>query len=288
MASAPPRITASSFVLDLLSTLRRGAMPVRALVEAAALFEIAEGSVRVALTRLLGEGLVERDERGLYRLGAAAEPVRSRVATWRDLGSQLREWSGAWIGVFDARAPTRLEQRRSRRALDLLGFRALARGLEVRPDNLAGGIDRVRDELAALGLAPGAVVCELRGLDAVTDARARSLWEADALVARYRKHCREIAASTRRLGTAAGERAMVESFRVGGAALRTLAKDPLLPEPIVPAAERDALVAAMREYDALGRASWTAFLARHGVAHRGAPIDTRALVPRALVRGGLA
>lgn len=275
--------SARSFVLDLLSTLRRGAMPVRALVESAALFEIADGSVRVALTRLLAEGLVERDERGSYRLGAQAEPVRSHVATWRDLASQMRAWSGAWIGVFGATAGARAEQRQSRRALDLLGFRALARNLEVRPDNLAGGIDRVRDELAALGLAPGAVVCELRELDAVTDARARSLWDRDALVAQYRKHCRAIEASTRRLESRSDERAMVESFRVGGAALRTLAKDPLLPEPIVAAAERDALVAAMRDYDALGRSSWSAFLARHGVAHRGAPIDSRALV-----RGGLA
>ena len=68
---------------------------------------------------------------------------------------------------------------------------------------------------------------------------------------------------------------MVESFRVGGAALRALATDPLLPEPIVPARERAALVAAMRDYDAFGRASWSAFLTRHGVRHAKAPADTR-------------
>lgn len=253
-------------------------MPVRALVEAASLFEIAEGSVRVALTRLLAEGLVERDERGQYRLGAAAEPVRARVATWRDLGAQLRPWSGAWIGVLDARAGTRAAQRAGERALRMLGFRALTKSLAVRPDNLAGGVARVRDELAALGLAPGGTVCELRALDDVTEARARRLWDADALVAGYRRHVRAIEASTQRLRARSDERAMVESFRVGGAALRALATDPLLPEPIVPAPERDALVAAMRGYDALGRARWSAFLSRHGVAHRAAPIDSRALV----------
>jgi phenylacetic acid degradation operon negative regulatory protein len=273
--------SARSFVLDLLSTLRRGSMPVRALVEAAALFGIAGGSVRVALTRLLADGLVERDERGAYRLGAGAEPVRRRAAAWRDLASQLRAWSGAWVAVLDAPAPGRLAQRRSERALELLGFRALRRGLCLRPENLAGGLPRVREQLAELGLAPGALVCELRGLDAVSEARARSLWDADALVAGYRRHCREIQASARRLRARSAEQAMVESFRVGGAALRALAKDPLLPEPIVPARERERLVAAMRDYDALGRASWAAFLARHGVAHRAAPVDARAHV-----RGG--
>ena len=270
-------------MLGLLSTLRRGSMPVRALVEAAALFGIAAGSVRVALTRLLADGLVERDERGEYRLGASAEPVRRRVAAWRDLSSQLRAWSGAWNAVFEARAPARLAQRRSRRALELLGFRPLRRGLRLRPDNLAGGLPRLREQLAELGLAPGAVVCELRELDALSEARARALWDGEALVASYRRHAREIEASARRLRTRSAEQAMVESFRVGGAALRTLAKDPLLPEPIVPARERDALIAAMHDYDALGRASWAAFLARHGVAHRAAPVDSRALA-----RGGLA
>jgi phenylacetic acid degradation operon negative regulatory protein len=269
--------TARSFVLDLLSTLRRGAMPVRALVESAGLFGIAEGSVRVALTRLTAEGLVERDERGSYRLGTGAEPVRKRVAAWRDLASQLRTWSGAWIGVAGA-------QRGSERALRLLGFRALTRAIAVRPDNLAGGIERVRGDLAALGLSPGALVCALHDLDPVSEARARTLWDDDALVAGYRRHVRAIEASTKRLRARGEAHAMVESFRVGGAALRTLATDPLLPEPIVPADERDALVAAMRDYDALGRASWSAFMARHGVVHRDTPVDSRA----ATHRGGIA
>ena len=133
----PTSPTARSFVLDLLSTLRRGAMPVRALVEAAGLFDIAEGSVRVALTRLTADGLVERDERGSYRLGAAAEPVRKRVAAWRDLPSQVRAWSGTWLGVVGA-------GRGGDRALRMLGFRPLGKAIAVRPDNLAGGIARVR------------------------------------------------------------------------------------------------------------------------------------------------
>lgn len=278
---------ARSFVLDLLSTLRRRAMPVRALVESAALFGIAEGSMRVALTRLLAEGLVERDERGLYRLGRAAAPVQGRVAAWRDLATRLRPWSGDWIGVAETRSATpasRASQRHSERALGLTGFRAFTRGLALRPDNLAGGVTRLRQELVALGLAPGAVVCEVRALDAVSDARAHKLWDADELVAAYRRHRQQLEASTRRLRTRAPEVAMVESFRVGGAVLRLLAHDPLLPEPIVPAAERDALVAAMIEYDEIGRASWSAFMARHGVVQGRSPAAPFA--GHAIARGG--
>ena len=56
-------------MLDLLSTLPRGAMPVRALVAAGDLFGISENSVRVTLARLLADRLVARDDRGAYRLG---------------------------------------------------------------------------------------------------------------------------------------------------------------------------------------------------------------------------
>ncbi len=52
------RPTAKSLILDLLSTARGGVMPVRALVAAAALFEIGENGVRVELARLSARGLV--------------------------------------------------------------------------------------------------------------------------------------------------------------------------------------------------------------------------------------
>jgi len=43
--------TAKSLTIDLLSTLRGGSMPVRALVASGALFGIAENNVRVTLAR---------------------------------------------------------------------------------------------------------------------------------------------------------------------------------------------------------------------------------------------
>jgi len=64
---------------------------------------------------------------------------------------------------------------------------------------------------------------------------------------------------------------MVESFTLGGRVIRSLVHDRLLPEPLVPAEERRAVVAALRRYDRAGRRSWARFLARHGAPH--APID---------------
>lgn len=275
--------SAKSLVLDLLSTLRRGAMPVRALVEAASLFGIAENSVRVALSRLSAAGLVESDERGRYRMGSSAAAVRDRVTSWRRLDERVVDWRGDWIAVLPAAGGTaRAERRRSERALRWMGFRELRRGLSIRPDNLAGGIDAVRSELHEMGLASGALVCELRALDEWSEARARSLWDAEERAAVYRALRRGIEASARRLRRLPESEAMVESFLRGGPVLRQLVLDPLLPESIEPGAERHALVEAMRGYDALGRECWARLLARHDVPHRAAPVDTRAVAPGGL------
>ena len=265
--------TAKSLVLDLLSTLRRGSMPVGTLVEAGRLFGIAENSVRVALTRLRVAGRVERDVRGRYRLGAGAQAVGRRVTSWREIERRVRRWDGAWIGVLEGAGGR--DARRREAALRFLGLRSLTPVLAVRPANLRGGVDGIRADLAALGLPAADRVFEVRGLDAVTEARARGLWHAEALPSIHRALRAEVEASARRLEALPVEGAMVESFLLGGRVIRQLVLDPLLPDPIVPRRERDALIAAMRRYDRAGRACWAPFMRDLGLPHRHTPADLR-------------
>jgi phenylacetic acid degradation operon negative regulatory protein len=269
--------SAKSLILDLLSTLRRGSMPVRALVAAGRLFGIAENALRVALARLLAAGVVERDARGRYRLGPAAEAVDRQVRSWRELERRVAPWRGDWIGVHltGLGAVRGREAHRRARALAFLGFRSLAPGLELRPDNLRAGVDGVRQQLVELGLSAEAPVFRLGALDPERDRTARALWDGEALARGYAESRHRLAESRARLSGASAEAAMAETFLLGGSVLRQLVLDPLLPEPIAPAAERRALVEAMTEYDRLGRSAWAAFLAGHGVPHRRTPLDLR-------------
>lgn len=265
-----------SLILDLLSTLRRGTMPVAALVEAGALFGIPGNAVRVALARLLATGQVARDERGRYRLGAGAEPVERRVRSWREVDRATRPWDGAWLAVHQG--ASRGERRRAdgrgrERALRLLGLRVLQPGLAIRPDNLRAGVHQVREELYGLGLPAGDLVVELRGFDPAAEARARRLWDAAALRRGYRQRLRELAAGEQRVQKLPIEQAMVESFLLGRSIIRDLVLDPLLPDAICPGDERQALVDALRRYDRLGRTAWAGFLARFDVPHVGMPLD---------------
>jgi phenylacetic acid degradation operon negative regulatory protein len=270
------RPTAKGFVLDMLSTLRGGVIPVRALVSAAALLGIAENNVRVALARLLAAGQVRRDERGRYGLGASAEPVGRQVRSWREIEERTARWDGGWIGVHGPGAGSRSgAARRAERALRLLGFRTLAPGLEIRPDNLRGGVAQVREQLYELGLERGTPVFAMRDLDAASEAQARRLWDVAALRVGYRRSLTELERSERRLARLPERASMVESFRVGGHVIRQLVLDPLLPEPLVPAEERAALVRALRRYDRLGRTCWARFMRDAGAPHFHAPADTR-------------
>jgi len=277
----PVQPTARSLILDLLSTLSRGSMPVRALVEAGALLGIEENNIRVSLARLYASQRIERDERGRYRLGPAVAAISTQLRNWRDLDTRVRAWHGDWIAVHQPRLGRGPARRRRERALDLMGFREFETGFFLRPDNLRGDLTDVRRQLVALtttgdgkDAALGRVFI-VRDLDPTSDLDVRSLWDAAAIADEARNAIESLRASEARLADLSNDEAMVETFLVGGRVLRQLVRHPLLPaEILVPEPLAD-LLAAMKHYDALGRDFWARFLARHDVPHRALPLDSR-------------
>jgi phenylacetic acid degradation operon negative regulatory protein len=256
--------TPKSLVLDLLSTVPHSAMPVGALIAAAQLFGVSENNLRVTLARLRATGMIDQDERGRYRLAEQAAPVGKHVLSWRDVEDRVRPWTMGWLGVHTA-AVQRSERRAHRhgeRALRYLGFERFDSGLHLRPDNLVGGVDGVRQRLYELGLDAKALVFSLSNLDPDAERRARRLWNTSALRNGYRSSLAALRKSEARLTTLPLDEALVESFLRGGRVIRQIVLDPLLPEPLVPASERAALVEALRRYDRAGRACWSTFLKR--------------------------
>lgn len=251
--------SAKSLILDLLSTMPAGRpIPVGGLVRAAGILGVGENSLRVALARLRARGLVESDERGFYQLAEAASAVNRHVRSWRSLEDGVRPWDGSWVAVEPgpvARGDRRPARHRER-ALRLLGFRALSGKLQLRPNNLAGGVEAARQRLEALGIGPRALVFRASELAPEVDLETRALWDARALERDYRSLRERLEASALRLPGMTREAAMAESFLLGGEVVRRIVLDPLLPAPIVDTAKRRALVAAMRRYDRIGRRFW--------------------------------
>jgi phenylacetic acid degradation operon negative regulatory protein len=250
--------TARNLILNLLLASEERGQTARETIASCALFGIRENNVRVALARLVAEGLIEPTRRGAYRLGPRAAALADDVATWRFAEERVRDWAGGWITVHVGALgrSDRVALRGRNRALAMLGLRELDRGLYVRPDNLRGGVDEARERLHRLGLEPAAAAFVATGFDAGREARARNLWDGESLSLGYRTTRRELEQWRKRAGTLGPEAAAREAYLLGNEAIRQLVFDPLLPAPLVDVEERRAFVTAVLRHDDAGRACW--------------------------------
>ncbi len=257
---------ARHLILNLLLGTAHRRLSAREAVASCALFGIRENNVRVALVRLAAGGMIESSERGQYRLGPKAAGLAGDVSSWRDAETRVRDWDGGWVAVHvGALSRSDRALRRAReRALGLLGLRELDGGLFVRPDNLAGGVDAVRERLARLGLGAEAAVFVARSLDEHRARRAAGLWDVATLDRGYRDTRALLEGWLARWSAGVPalplEAAARESFVLGNDAIRQLVFDPLLPAPLVDVDARRAFVDAVRRFDGVGHSIWRRFL----------------------------
>ena len=260
-APLKPKVQPKHLLLELLLASGDHPLPVSHAVAAGAVFGLSENHVRVTLARLAAQDMVLATERGAWRLGPAAQGLAQDVANWRRAAQRLRPWNGQYVAVHCgalARSDRAALLQRER-ALHLLGFAELQRDFFVRPDNIEPDIAAIRQRLHTLGLEPQAVVCGCHSFDAPTEAAIDALWDGTALNHGYRatqQRLEDWLAHAARLPTAQAAR---ESFFLGGAAIRQLVYDPLLPEPMVDGALRQAFIDSVHAFDDAGRAIWNRF-----------------------------
>lgn len=240
-------------------------MGAAAIVEACALFGITANAARVTLARLCADGRLEHVGHGEYAISAAGEGMNRFVRGWPRLESLVRPWDGGWIFAHLMRVPARGERELAARALRMARLAPVSPTLAVRPDNLRVGLGEYQAALRRFGMAPGLVVARARVEDGEVASRwATGLWSVERLRAGHATMAERIERSLARLERISFERALVETFRLGGEAIRDLVLDPMLPEAIMPGLERARLTDAMVEYDRAGRALWRRFNARFG------------------------
>ncbi|HET6787375.1 MAG TPA: PaaX family transcriptional regulator C-terminal domain-containing protein [Aquabacterium sp.] len=258
--SSPP--TAKALIQSLLLAAEGQAYPSRQLVAAGALFGISENNIRVALVRLQAQDLAVAAGRGTYCLGPAGEHLGREISAWRQIEQRLGSWQvGRYIGVHTASMPRsdRTALQRRDRALQMMGFLEVSKGLHVRPDNLLGGVAAARQRLLALGLEPQAWVF---AMDEVSEDLARqldALWQGAALSEGYRQthqQLRDWLAQLDRLDPAQAAR---EAYLLDRRAIRQVVWDPLLPDALVDAQARADFFSTVRDFDAAGRSIWWRF-----------------------------
>ncbi|GAC67642.1 PaaX family transcriptional regulator C-terminal domain-containing protein [Gordonia soli] len=211
-ARRPRSLSARSAILRVLL----GAHPARAsasgILSVATELGFGESAVRVALTRMVSAGDLERDN-GEYRLAPRLiERQRRQDAA---VVPQTRDWDGTWrlvvISTPAADAATRTATRDALRAAHLGELRE---GVWLRPDNLVGRAELPDDRATSMLATPDDDPSEL-----AERLFATSLWAQSAteLIADYAD------AST-----------LADRFVVAAAIVRHILDDPLLPAALLP------------------------------------------------------
>ncbi|HEV7652490.1 MAG TPA: PaaX family transcriptional regulator C-terminal domain-containing protein [Actinophytocola sp.] len=203
-------LTARSAVLSTLLGAHPPRLPARSLVKVGELFGVAEGTIRVALSRMVAAGdLVAAN--GDYAL--TSRLVQRQARQDQSRAPAVRPWSGEWeIAVVRADRRPPAERTAFRSAMAELRLAELREGTWLRPANLARplhGLDcvvllgRPADDPAAL---------------------AASLWDLDGWASRARL----LHASLEEADT------LKDRFVLAAAVLRHFVADPLLPPDLLP------------------------------------------------------
>lgn len=218
-------LTARSVVASTLLGVEPPVLPARLLVRSGELFGIAEGTTRVALSRMVAAGeLVAGD--GSYRL--AGHLLARQASQQAARHPVLRRWDGSWrVAVVTAAGRSAPARASLRTALDGARMAERREGVWMRPDNLAAG------EGVDLGETAGHCEWWTARPDSDPVALASSLWDLDgwaagaaALLGAMDEHVEALEA-----GDAA---VLAETFMISAAVLRHLRRDPLLPGALLP------------------------------------------------------
>lgn len=249
-------------VLDLLDADSETMGLARRLLAAGSVFGFSDNQMRVALSRLVADGLLDNPRRGHYELSGAGAAMRAEIQRWHCIEDQLRAWQGDWCAILtdNLAAEGSTHFRMQTRALQLRGLQRWRPGLWVRPNNLAGGLERLVADLESLGLDALQGSFLMHRLDPGAARELRELWQPAAINAQYLQYIAVLKQALRRLSGRQKPEILVETIQLGSDTIRLLLKDPLLPEEFVNGAARRELIDAMQRYDREGRRQWQLFV----------------------------
>ena len=242
-------MTARSVVASTLLGVDPPRLPGRILVRSGELFGIAEGTTRVALSRMVAAGELMPDEDGYQLAGRLLDRQVRQTASRRAVTGR---WDGTWeLAIVRASGPRRAADRAAlRHALADLRLTELREGVWGRPDNLPA--DRSPDARRTAGRQ----CLSARGATLRPPPDAADLWDLTGWAGDARELAAEMAGLLPRL-EAGDTAALGDGFVASAAVLRLLQRDPLLPAELLPDGWLgDDLRRAYDRYDAAFKALW--------------------------------
>ena len=221
-------LAARSVIGSLLLGVHPPRLPGARIVEWCTRFGIAEGTARVALSRMVDRGELTT-EHGEYELAGRVRGLQP-AQDW-SLDPKPTRWRGSWrFAVVDGAARDAGARTSLRQAMRRVRFAELREGVWTRPDNLPAA--------SAPAEAWSVVEAQCSWWSATPDGDpqdlAATLFAPDAWAGRARVLVQHIAGHTDAL-VAGDDNALAPGFVAGAATLQHARRDPLLPPALLPA-----------------------------------------------------
>jgi phenylacetic acid degradation operon negative regulatory protein len=236
-------LSARSLVASLLLRTRPPRMRGSRLVQWCELFGVAEGTTRVALSRMVERGeLRARD--GVYELAGRVQS--RRVAQDWSIYPVLSRWRGLWRVAVVGTGPREANERAALRGgMRRLRCAPLREGVWTRPDNLP----RASAPAESWKIVDAQCLWWTGRPDDDPAALAAQLFDSAGWSKRAAMLTRHLTAVTRALADA-DDGALADGFVTGAAVLTHIRADPLLPhELVVEHVSHDELRRAYRAYE---------------------------------------
>jgi phenylacetic acid degradation operon negative regulatory protein len=259
----PKDVSPRALVLSLMSSAFTAPQSIGRLINAAALFDIEPATLRVAVTRLLKEGLLESPDRGVYQPGPKSRALTRRVQGWKNVADRIAPWQGDWLLALTGHlGRTDRKQLRAReRALALSGYKETESGYWVRPANLSRKLTDHRADLIGIGADEDISLLRVSEHALAEAAPWTSLWSTEDLARTYEQATDTMLTSLERLPNLPKEIAARESLLIGQAVIRAINFDPLLPPELADQEAFLRMVDTMVRYNDAGRKCWQAYYA---------------------------
>jgi phenylacetic acid degradation operon negative regulatory protein len=231
-------LTPRSLIASLLLRTPAATMRGSRLVQWCALFGVAEGTTRVALSRMVERGELQASD-GRYALAGRVEHRRA-AQDWT-LDPVLGRWNGEWrMAVVGAGSRDAGERAALRDAMRRIRYGEVREGVWTRPDNLP----RASAPVESWAVADAQCDWWAARPDGDGTALAMRLFDEPGWSKRTRTVTPRLEAATRALD-AEDEPSIADAFVAGAASLAHLRADPLLPRELTsdPAAAKELRVA---------------------------------------------
>jgi len=218
--------TARSVIGSTLLGAHPPVLPVGVLVRSGELFGISEGTIRVALSRMVHKQELVQEADGRYALTGRLLLRQERQEAGRR--PELVPWLGHWTTALVVTTRRSATDRSALRGhMQRMRMRELREGVWVRPDNLriARMTQSPVDDCLWATMRPETDPVEL----------AAWLWDLDAWAAEADELRKELSRWRRRARRTAAAEALAPGFVLSAAVLRHFNADPLLPPELLPA-----------------------------------------------------